>query len=82
VTDCRRQFDGKFDLLLPGDGELDNTEYVRAMHAAGWDDSLTLEVSARVWSKPEYDPLRAAAQCYEVLDGACRAAGVPRPIKV
>ena len=78
VTDCRRHPDGKFDLLLPGEGELDNTAYVRAMHAAGWDDFVTLEVSGRVWSKPDYDPLQAARHCYEVLDGACREAGVPR----
>lgn len=78
VTDCRRHPDGKFDLLLPGDGELDNTAYVAAMQAGGWSDFITLEVSGRIWSKPEYDPLAAAVQCYEVLDGACRAAGVPR----
>ncbi len=78
VTDCRRHADGAFELLLPGDGELDNTAYAAAMHRGGWDAFLTLEVSARVWSKPDYEPLRAARQCYEVLDGACRAAGVPR----
>lgn len=78
VTDCRRHADGKFELLLPGDGELDNTAYVAAMHAGGWDDFITLEISTRVWSQPDFESRAAAARCYEVLDRACRAAEVPR----
>ncbi len=78
VTDARRHADGTFELVLLGQGELDAVRYVRAMHEAGWHDFITLEVSAMVWSKPEYDPLAAAKECYAELDRAFKEAGVPR----
>ena len=78
ITDARRHPDGKFDLLLLGQGELDSVAYVRAMKAAGWDDFITLEVSTMVWSKPEYDPIAAAEYCYGTLTQAFQEAGVPR----
>jgi sugar phosphate isomerase/epimerase len=78
ITDARKHPDGSFDLLLLGDGELDSVAYLRAMREAGWDDFITLEVSMRVWSKPEYDPMAAAERCYAVLDRAFREAGVAR----
>lgn len=46
---------GKMQLVLIGQGEVDCVEYVKAMHDAGWDDFITVEVSTMVWSKPEYD---------------------------
>ena len=76
ITDARRHPDGKFDLLLLGDGELDSVTYVRAMHEAGWDDFITLEVSTMVWSKPDYDPIAAAEYCYGTLTRAFEQAGV------
>lgn len=78
ITDCRRHPDGKFDLLLLGDGEVDSVAFAKAMYEGGWNDFLTLEVSTRVWSQPEYDAHAAAVQSYRELDGACRTAGVPR----
>ena len=78
ITDARRHDDGTFELLLLGQGELDATTYVRAMHEAGWDDFITLEVSAMVWSREDYDPLAAATSCYEALCTAFEQAGVPR----
>ena len=78
ITDARRHDDGTFDLLLLGHGELDATAYVRAMHEAGWDDFITLEVSRMVWSREDYDPLAAARFCYESLCTAFEQAGVPR----
>ncbi len=78
LTDARRHADGSFELVLLGQGELDAVGYLRAMHEAGWDDFITLEVSTMVWSKPEYDPMAAARWCYEQLSGALDQAGVPR----
>jgi hypothetical protein len=48
------------------------------MHKAGWNDFTTLEVSARVWSKEEYDPVQAASLSYAILDKAFKIAGVVR----
>jgi sugar phosphate isomerase/epimerase len=78
VTDTRVHDDGSRDLLLLGQGELDTKGYVRAMHEAGWDDFITLEVSGMVWGKPGYDAVAAAEFAYATLDGAFREAGVPR----
>ena len=78
VTDARVHDDGSRDLLVLGQGELDTTGYVRAMHEAGWDDFITLEVSGMVWGRPDYDAVGAAEFAYATLDGAFREAGVPR----
>jgi len=78
ITDARRHEDGKVELLLLGQGELDSAAYLRAMQEAGWTDFITLEVSTMVWAKPEYDPFAAARFCYASLSGAFEAAGVPR----
>ncbi len=77
VTDARI-LDDKFELLLLGQGDLDSVEYVKAMHDAGWDDFITLEVSAMVWGKEGYDPYAAALFSYNTLNNAFKAAGVPR----
>ena len=59
-------------------GELDCVEYVRAMKDAGWDDFITIEVSAMVWSKEGYDPVAAAELSYETISNAFEAACVTR----
>ena len=48
------------------------------MREAGWTSYITLEVSVRVWSRPDYDTMEAAASCYESLRAAFEQAGVPR----
>lgn len=78
ITDARRHADGSFELVLVGQGELDSAAYVRAMHEAGWDDFITLEVSAMVWSREDYDPLQAAQVSYDALTAAFERAGVAR----
>ena len=78
VTDARIHEKG-FELVLLGQGELDCTAYVDAMHKAGWTDFITVEVSTMVWSKEDYDPFAAASFSYATLDKAFREAGVPRP---
>ncbi len=47
------------------------------MHAGGWDDFITLEVSTMVWSKPEYDPFAAACRSRDALLAGFAKAGVP-----
>lgn len=72
ITDARKHQDGSFDLVLLGQGDLDVTRYVKAMKEVGWTDFITIEVSAAVWSKPDYDPYKAAESCFSVLDAAIK----------
>lgn len=76
VTDAIRNGDGTFQLVLPGTGQLDLVEYLRAMHVNGWHDLITLEISMMVWSKPEYDVWGAAHHCWDVMQQAAAEAGV------
>lgn len=78
IMDARRHSDGSFDLLLLGQGDLDSTTYVRTMYDEGWNDFITLEVSMRIWSRDDYDPLEAARYSYRSLEKAFREANVPR----
>lgn len=78
ITDARRYKDGKFDLVLIGQGDLDTVSYLRAMRREGWTGFITLEVSVRVWGQEGYDPIAAAQTCYQTLDAAFQEAGVPR----
>ena len=78
ITDARRLPEGKFELLLLGDGELDSVKYMRAMKEAGWDDFITLEVSMMIWGKEGYDPIAAAQKSYAAITDAFEKAGVPR----
>ncbi len=67
---------GKIRYLLPGEGELDLTEYMAAVSAAGIGVPITVEVSGMIWSWPDYDPWKTAEDCYRALDDARREAGV------
>jgi len=78
ITDARIHEKG-FELVLLGQGQFDCTAYVKAMHKAGWTDFITVEVSAMVWSKADYDPFAAASFSYATLNKAFKEAGVPRP---
>ncbi|MGQ9609803.1 MAG: sugar phosphate isomerase/epimerase family protein [bacterium] len=75
VTDAKIYGD-KFELVLLGQGELDCVEYVKAMKDAGWNDFITVEVSAMVWSKEEYDPINSALISYNTIKNAFKLAGV------
>jgi len=78
ITDAIKHDDGSFELVLLGKGQLDGVAYVRAMHEAGWDDFITLEVSRMVWGREDYDTWAAAQWCYDVLDDCFTKAGVAR----
>ena len=77
ITDVKL-VDGKYKMVLVGEGELDCVEYVKAMHDAGWTEHITVEVSTSVWSREDFDPIYATTFAYETLDKAFREAGVPR----
>ena len=63
-------------MVLLGEVELDCVEYVKDMHDAGWPDHITVEVSTRVWTRQDLDPICATTFAYEILDEAFDDAGV------
>lgn len=67
-----------YEFLVPGEGDFDFAAYLRAMHAAGYEGSITAEVSHMVQRRPDYDPFEAAALCYRTLEQAFAEADVPR----
>lgn len=67
-----------FDFLIPGEGEMDYPGFLRALADAGYDGSVSVEVSKFRQVKPGYDPLAAAETSYRVLAAAFETAGTPR----
>jgi sugar phosphate isomerase/epimerase len=67
-----------FDFLIPGEGEMDYSGFLRALADAGYDGSVSVEVSKFRQIKPGYDPLAAAETSYRVLAAAFETAGIPR----
>jgi sugar phosphate isomerase/epimerase len=60
--------------VLPGEGKMDLTHYMRVMREAGAAIPITVEVSGMVWNAPQYDPWAAARSSFKALDAARRAA--------
>jgi sugar phosphate isomerase/epimerase len=60
--------------LLPGEGKLNLTTYIKALIQAGLTVPVTAEVSAMIWREPDYDPWAAAEFCYRALNQARRDA--------
>ncbi|MGI8915774.1 MAG: sugar phosphate isomerase/epimerase family protein [Chloroflexota bacterium] len=69
------------DFLIPGEGEFNYVGYLKAMAAAGYTRFITAEVSVMVQRRPDYDPLAAATQSYQVLNQAFETAGIVRPLR-
>ena len=67
-----------FEFLIPGEGDFDYVHYLRVMQAHGYTGFINAEISMMVQRRPDYDPLAAATQSYQVLDRAFRTAGIPR----
>ena len=61
---------GSVRYLLPGDGQLDMGEYVRAVRAAGWDRYICPEVTGQIWKRDAYDAWATAQFCFDALDAA------------
>lgn len=66
----------KVTFLLPGEGGFDYVAYFEAMAGAGWDDFVTVEISAQISSREGYDPYKAAEFSFEKLNSALKEAGV------
>ena len=67
-----------YEFLIPGEGNFDYLNYLKAMQAHGYDGFITVEVSVMVQRRPDYDPFAAATLSYETLSRAFIEAGVPR----
>ena len=65
------------EFLTPGSGPFDFVHYLKAMHAAGYEGFIGMEVSVMVQRKPGYDPFADAALGYWALVHAFNASGVP-----
>lgn len=66
-----------YEFLIPGEGDFDYARYLAALHEAGYEGSLTVEISAQVQRRPDYDPRAAAGRSYSTLVAAAQRAGVP-----
>ena len=66
--------DGRVQFQLPGEGDMDLTEYMSAVQEAGLAVPVYVEVSRMLSELPGYDPWRAAEFCYQALDRARQAA--------
>ena len=69
-----RMVDGKVQFALPGDDRLDLVAYLRSVRAAGLDVPITVEVSAQIWGRDDYDPWPVAEHCFANLEAARQAA--------
>lgn len=67
-----------YEFLIPGEGDFDYLNYLKAMQAHGYDGFITVEVSVMVQRRPGYDPFAAATLSYETLSRAFIEAGIPR----
>ena len=67
-----------FEFLIPGEGEFDYAHYLRLMAAAGYTGHITAEISLMVQRRPNYDPIAAMQQTYDVVARAFTTAGVWR----
>jgi sugar phosphate isomerase/epimerase len=65
-----------YEFLIPGEGDFDYAHYLAALSAAGYSGSVTVEISAQVQRRPDYDPGATAARSFDALLAAARKAGV------
>ena len=66
------------EFLIPGEGEMDYVRFLKAMERAGYNGHIATEISVVVQNRPDYDPLAAATQSYQVLARAFEEAGLSR----
>ena len=65
---------GNVRYQLPGDGDMDLTEYMKAVSGAGLKVPVYVEVSMQLSTLEGYDPWDTAERCYQALDSARREA--------
>lgn len=69
---------GKRGFLLPGQGSTDYAALFKLIGQSAYRGDVLVEVSSQVSSKPGYEALAAASQCYNRLADAFSRAGVRR----
>ena len=67
-----------FEFLIPGEGQFDYVDYLKAMQQHGYDGFITAEVSFMVQARKDYDPLAAADLTYKTLSKAFVDADIAR----
>lgn len=75
IKDGYLDAEGRVVYQLPGAGKLDMTDYIKAMHAAGWTGMICPEVTGQIWNRDDYDPWAAAQFCYDALSKGLQALG-------
>jgi inosose dehydratase len=73
VKDGTPKPDGKFDFLLPGEGNTDYASYFKKLRELGYHGDVVVEVSAMIFNKPGYDPIDAARKSFAALGPAWKA---------
>jgi inosose dehydratase len=69
---------GKFEFLLPGQGDTNYAQLFKLIAGAGYTGDIVVEVSGQIHSKPGYEPKQAARTCYGPLAKAFTDAGLKR----
>ena len=67
-----------FEFLIPGQGDMDYAGFLRALADAGFDGSVSVEISKMCQAIEGYDPLTAATVSYEILAKAFAKAAIKR----
>jgi inosose dehydratase len=78
VKDGRR-VDGKVQFLLPGEGDVDYVTLFALLAQQRYAGSVTVEVSAQLSSRPDYDPRAAAERSFAHLSHAAKVAADRAP---
>ena len=79
LKDAKRASD-KHEFLLPGEGPTDYVTMFRELGRLGYEGHATVEVSAQIHKRPDFQPIAAANLCYERMASAFEEAGLPRPL--
>ena len=65
------------EFLVPGEGDFTYPRYLQALQAGGYSGYLTVEISAMVQRRRNYDPAEVARRAFHTLVAAAEEAGVP-----
>ena len=61
---------GRVRYLLPGEGDTDYVAYFEEMDRAGWSGCITVEITAMIFRREDYDPWVAAEFSFQTLHEA------------